>query len=100
MKNVRSQSSKYMRPDRAREFTVGRKYVRTDDWLYVLTSDGDELWYSRREERASDPPPGDVRARIEQRLQDIVPDFVPSVDANGDGVSDELLSNLEDLGYR
>lgn len=79
-------------------FSLGRKYIRNEDWLYVLKSDGTEEWYKRPSEQSvSDDESGDEKLR--QILLDRVPDFVSVRDENPGDIPDEVKSNLEDLGY-
>jgi arylsulfatase A-like enzyme len=79
-------------------FSVGRKYIRNDDWLYVLNSDGTEEWYRRPSEQlVSNNESGDEE--LKQILLERIPDFVSSRDENPEDIPDDLKSNLEDLGY-
>lgn len=78
-------------------FSVARKYIRSDEWLYVLRSDGAEEWYRRPSEQPVDTESGDER--LKQILLDSVPDFVSEHDETPEEVPDEVKSNLEELGY-
>lgn len=87
-----------MEEHRRAEFTLGRKAVRTEEYLYVLRSDGTERMFDRPdEERIEDPDEDELERYREMVTEELSSDFVT---VNGSTVDDDRLEeNLRHLGY-
>lgn len=79
---------------------LGRKGVRTDEFLYVFLSDGTEELYRRpSEERIPDPDP-ETLDQFRTRLDDALGlEFQSTASDPYEDVSGDVRANLKELGY-
>lgn len=82
-----------------REFEVGRKSVRTDEYRFEVRSDGTERLYELPSERVVADPPEQAVADLHARLAETVGVEFEQVSDEDAEYSDAVERNLRQLGY-
>lgn len=89
---------KYMSDRQLEAFGVGRKCIRTNEYFYVYTSNGEETLYRRPNEQEIDDPNEDILSDLRERLFETLGSDFESV-SDDRKISDDLQENLRKLGY-
>jgi len=79
---------------------LGRKCVRTADYLYIYRSDGSERLYERPEEKFVPDPDTDLCAQFREDLEDTLGLSFNRQDQNlYNDISEGVRQDLKELGY-
>lgn len=89
---------KYMSDSQLEEFGVGRKCIRTENYRYEYTSNGEEMLYERPNETLIDNPDEDVLEMHRDKLFQTLGRTFESTHENRE-ISSNLEENLRKLGY-
>lgn len=82
-----------------REFELGRKSIRTDEYRFELRSDGTERLYELPGERVVDDPDSEITDQLRERLIDALgEEFRNDVEGAAE-YSEAVKRNLRQLGY-
>jgi len=86
--------------EKLHELSLGRKCVRTTDYLYIYRSDGSERLYERPEEKFVPDPDTDICAQFREDLEDTLGLSFNRQDQNlYDDISEGVRQDLKELGY-
>lgn len=97
MRAEQSGKTKYMSTEKAREFTAGRKTVRTEEYRFEIDSDGNEQLYRRPDDGPVSNP--EVADDVRDVLVETVGDEFVSANDQLHALNDDIESNLKELGY-
>ena len=97
-----SGQGRYLDNKQLSRFCAGRKAIRTENYLFVLTSNGTEHLYENPEQREIEDAPEGVVKLLRERLNDALPkDFGmwPEGEPDDGGLDPQVEQNLRELGY-
>jgi hypothetical protein len=80
------------------EFGVGRKCIRTNDYRYEYTSNGEETLYQRPGEEKINDPSEELLQELRERLFQTLGSGFESTYEDRE-ISEDLKENLRKLGY-
>jgi arylsulfatase A-like enzyme len=89
---------KYMSDRQLKAFGVGRKCIRTGNYLYEYTSNGEETLYHRPSQQEVDDPDEEILTDLREQLFETLGSDFESVSDDRE-ISDDLQENLRKLGY-
>lgn len=97
-----SSHGKYMNDEQLLRFSAGRKGIRTEEYLFVITSNGSEHLYKNPEQSEIEDPTEDVVKQLRERLHDTLSEEFgtwPEGDPDEVGLDSKVEENLRKLGY-
>lgn len=104
MEDFKNNSShgKYMNDKQLLRYTAGRKGIRTNDHLFVITSNGTEHLYKNPKQSDIEDPPEDIVKPLRERLQETLSEEFgtwPEGEPDEVGLNPQVEENLRQLGY-
>lgn len=98
----KSGHGRYLDPHQLREFSAGRKAIRTEHYRFELDSRGTERLFELPEQvRVAEPPSG-ITSRLRESLLETLGEdfgFWPEGDPDDTQLGDKVKRNLQKLGY-
>lgn len=89
---------KYMSDEQLDQFYYGRKAIKTEEYHYEITSNGDKRVLSRSDGELVDVPDS-VRDSLRERLQTTLGAEFQSWNEDNSQLSESARENLRELGY-
>jgi arylsulfatase A-like enzyme len=93
---------RYLDDAQLEQFCAGRKGIRTEDYLFVITSNGTEHLYENPDQHEVNDPPENVTRELRERIHETLPGEFgvwPEGDPDEVGLDQKVKENLRRLGY-